>query len=105
MNIAIVGKRKISYTDKKGVVKTSTQEVVFDAIQTPTHVTYEILASADPISVYSAFVMSDNEIIEYPADEFSEAMTVDVGREHLADLKKWIEVNEEEGFTISFEMS
>lgn len=104
MNVAIVGKRKISYTDKMGVVKTSTQEVVFDAIQTPTHITYEILASTDPVSVYSDFVMSINEVIEYPADEFSEAETVDVGREHLADLKNWIETSEEEGFTISFEL-
>ena len=98
------------------VVKTgrvSVQTVYFDQFQTPTRVTHEIKASADPIQAYKDWVLRecsrDEEFPVYAEDDvFSEGDPVGVeiynaGKEHIEKFEEWLKMCEEEGFEVRAE--
>jgi len=114
MNIYIYATREISFKDKKGETQTETQATVFDALQTPTEVTYEIVKSNDPAQVYIDWVLRECSVDEewpvYAADDFMqerEPIGVEIingGKEHVEKFKQWMIWMEEKGYEIKYEV-
>lgn len=110
MNIMISATRKISFTKKNKKRGTEHQAIVFDAMQTPTAQTYKIFKSPDQIQAYIDYIMEfcseDDEVPVYgPDDIFGEGDpvyidTYNYGKEHIKNLKAWIEEVTEAGYKI-----
>jgi hypothetical protein len=110
MNIMISATRKISFTKKNKKRGQEIQTIVFDAMQTPTTQTYKIFNSPDQIQAYIDYIMEfcseDVEVPVYgPADIFGEEPpmyidTYNYGKEHIKNLKAWIEEVTEDGYKI-----
>ena len=102
--------RKISFTKKNKKRGTEHQTIVFDAMQTPTTQTYKIFKSPDQIQAYIDCIMEfcseDVEVPVYgPDDIFGEGDpvyidTYNYGKEHIKNLKAWIEEVTEAGYKI-----
>jgi S-adenosylmethionine synthetase len=115
MNIMITAERKITFKNKAGKQCTGTQIEFFNALQTPTEVTFKILHSADQVKTYIDWVLaecSQDEIspVYAEADIFQEREPVGTevwnhGKEHVEDFKKWMTEVEEQGFTVKFEVT
>ena len=95
------------------VIKTnrkSTQEIHFNELQTPTRVTWEIMASKDPAQTYKDWVLRECSVDEeFPIfaedDVFGEKDPVGVeiynaGKEHIEKFDAWLKMCEEEGFEV-----
>lgn len=114
MNIFITGQRKITFKKKNGKRSGAIQTITFDAFQTPTQITKDILASRNMMEAYISWVLAecshDEEFPVFAEDDiFGEGTpvrveTVNHGKEHVAKFREWIANAEEEGFTINFEM-
>lgn len=109
-NIHFIAHREVK------VIKTnrvSTQEIQFDEFQTPTRVTYEIMASEDRAQAYKEWVLRecsrDEEFPIYAEDDvFGEGDPVGVeiynaGKEHIEKFEEWLKMCEEEGFEVRAE--
>lgn len=95
------------------VVKTGqrrTQRIDFDRVwQTPTRVTYEIMAG-DPIQGYKDHILNErsrDEILDvYAEDDYFEergpvgTRVYNAGKEHVAEFEAWLEMCEAEGYTV-----
>lgn len=114
MNIFIKATRPITFKKKNGEQGSNVQCEFFDAWQTPTQVTYEIVRSADPKQAYVDWILQersrDAEIPEYAEDDiFYEGEPVGVivyneGKEHAAKFMSWCNDVEEQGFQVEFEV-
>ena len=114
MNIMITAERKVSFKNKAGKRCTSIQTVKFDALQTSTSVTYEIVESNSPATVYIDWVLSQcsrDETFPIYADDdiFQEREPVgfeiyNFGKEHVQKFSEWMTEVEEQGFTVKFEV-
>ena len=114
MNIYIYATREISFKDKKGKKKTETQATVFNALQTPTEVTYEIVESSNPAQVYIDWVLRRCSVDEqwpvYADDDFMqerEPIGVEIinqGKEHVEKFRQWMIWMEEKGYEIKYEV-
>ena len=116
MNVYITASRKITF--KKNGQRSdgiqTVQTVNFDAWQTPTNVTYEIVKSADPRKAYINWILAkrsqDEEVLIYAEDDIFEEQTpvgkktYNPGKEHVEKFLEWIREVEEEGYTIKFEV-
>lgn len=80
MNIYITAEREITFNGEP-----DTQVVAFDAIQTPTKITNEILESGNPSQTYIDWVLNE---VSY--------------KEHVKEFKEWIEEHKNKGYTIRF---
>ena len=87
-NIHFVAKRKISFKKKNGKVATDIQTEYFAVWQTPTDVTYQIMASDDKMSAYLKWINSFNS---------------PYAPEHCENFKEWVKTKEEQGYTIDVE--
>lgn len=106
-NIHFVAHREINVV-KTG--KTQTQEIKFSEWQTPTRVTREIMNSTDPIQAYKNYILTecsrDEELPIYAEDDvFGEGTPIGVdvynnGKEHVAQFEEWLNMCEEEGYTV-----
>jgi hypothetical protein len=114
MNILITAERKVTFKKKDGKRSGSVQTVEFNAIQTPTRVTKQILASKDPAQTYIDWVLaecSQDRILPVFAEDdiwqVGEPVGTEIwnpGKEHVEEFKAWIAEVEENGFTVKFEM-
>lgn len=112
MNVFITGKRNIT-VDKTG--EKDTQTIIFNALQTRTNETYNIIQSDNPIESYRKWVreqipgnyhmepvydihdiLGDGEPVEYHPYNFFE--------EHLNKFNKWVDVCEKKGYNVTIEM-
>lgn len=111
MNIMISATRKISFTKKNKKRGTERQTIVFDAMQTPTTQTYKIFNSPDQIQAYIDYIMEfcseyEFEVPVYGQDAvFGEEAPVYIDtynyvKEHIKNLKAWIEEVTEAGYKI-----
>ena len=94
--------------------KTSTQEIHFNGLQTPTRVTWEIMESeiiesADPTQTYKDWVLRecsvDEEFPVYAEDDVlcENPIGVEIynaGKEHIEKFDAWLKMCEEEGFEV-----
>ena len=110
MNILIEARRQVQVV-KTG--KTSEQCITFDAWQTPTTITHDIVLSQHPASVYKAWVnvYAEDETVDVFAedDPFEErdpigTETFNASKEHVAEFDNWLKMCEEEGYEVSFHM-
>lgn len=88
MNIRILGKRDIVWKGKDGVEHTDQQVIEFDALQTPTEVTKEILKSSRPYEAYKTFVKE------------TLLLSVDLALEHLREFDYWLYRAHKQGYEI-----
>ena len=107
-NIHISAEREVQVI-KTG--KVSKQTIYFGEGQTPTDVTYQIMAAEDKVQAYKDWVLSISEDVEEPVyaedDIFQEdepigTETYNSGKEHVAKLDAWLKEALEEGYDIEF---
>lgn len=111
MNILIEGLRQVQVI-KTG--KISEQRIQFDALQTPTKTTRDIInSSGNSAAVYKEWVLSTSEdqIVEVFAEDdlWEERDPIgtkieNFGKSHVAEFEEWLKMCEEEGFDVSFHM-
>ena len=108
-NIHISAEREVQVI-KTG--KISKQKIYFSEWQTPTDVTYKIMAAEDKVQAYKDWVLSISEDVEQPVyaddDIFQEdepigTETYNSGKEHVVELDAWLKDALEEGYDIEFE--
>lgn len=107
-NIHISAEREVQVI-KTG--KISKQSIKFSEWQTPTDVTYQIMAAEDKVQAYKDWVLSISEDVEEPVyaddDIFQEdepigTKTYNSGKEHVVELDAWLKEALEEGYDIEF---
>ena len=112
MNILITANRDIKII-KTG--KTTQQSISFNAWQTPTTVTYDILNSSNKAEAYKNWVRAESvnmdidESIYHDDDPFEQNAPIgkriyNPGLHHIEQFNEWLNMCEEEGFTVEFEM-
>jgi hypothetical protein len=114
MNVLIYATRKVTFKKKNGKRSGNVQIGEFRALQTPTQVTYDILASKDPAQTYIDWVLAEcsrDEVLPVfsPEDIWEEDKPVGTrvwnhGKEHVEEFRAWVNSVEEEGYTLKFEM-
>jgi hypothetical protein len=114
MNVFITAVREVTYKNKAGQVMTSEQQEVFEAFQTPTKVTYEIVDSDDPVGAYIDWVMQQYDRDEYfdvfaEDDIFGEKEPIgkevyNSGKEHVQVFRDWIANVEDNGYRVKIEV-
>jgi hypothetical protein len=113
MNVFISATRKVTFKKKNGKRGGGIQTEVFDALQTPTKVTYEIVNSGNPQQAYIDWVktMSRPEQMPVYADDdiFGEGAPIgfeeyDFAQEHIDKFRDWTASVEEDGYTVKFEV-
>jgi len=106
-NIHIIASRSVMVVESGKVCK---QHIEFETYQTPTVVTRKIMDASDKVGAYKDWVMSisENEDVNVYSsyDIFEEGSPIgvkvyNVGKEHLAELNKWIECAVKNHYTIS----
>lgn len=111
-NIVISAIRTVRFDRPDGTEGTDTQSVYFDAWQTPTGVTREIVTASDPLAVYINWITVNDAMVSDPVyaedDIWCEREPVDTkeywrGRAHIAELLEWIESVKSRGFTVQWE--
>lgn len=90
MNILIAAERKRAFKKKNGKRSIEMQTIVFNAWQTPTKATYEIMSSRDFAAAYINWVLSSSN----NPDRF----------DHVENFRLWCAEAETEGFTLKFEI-
>ena len=112
MNIEIFGERTISFT-VGGITKSDTQTKYFNVWQTPTLVTYKILAERHPLDAYIEWVGSIRSVEKLPiyakGDLFCEGAVVGFKDycavdKHLKELDSWLIDMSLQGYEIKVEM-
>ena len=115
MNVRIFAKRVI-YSETKHGKQQIIQAVDFQAQQTPSDVTYQIVESDDPKQVYSDWIrwmQYTNPTVHYnpifaPDDVFGEREPIGYeeynwAEDHINELNRWCEEVEDDGYTVKFE--
>jgi hypothetical protein len=110
MNILIEARRQVQVV-KTG--KISEQCIQFDAWQTRTQVTMQILNSTDPVSEFKDWVLSISEdrtvAVFAEDDDWNEGEPIgtkieNLGKEHVAEFDDWLKMCKAEGYEVSFHM-
>jgi hypothetical protein len=91
MNIEISATREIWFKNRDGETKTEWQTSYFNAIQTNSSTTFDILESQDKKLAYIDAVM---RVFWHD----------DAGKEHVDMFLEWVDRVELAGYTINFEM-
>ena len=108
MNFYISGQREIT-VNKTGAQET--QHINYQPWQTPTVVTREILASADPVAAYKAWVMTqaeDEQEAVYREDDFMcdddpvGFKTVNAVKEECTEVDEWVAAVTALGYELEF---
>jgi len=108
MNITISSNRRIEYIDAKGKRRTCDQYQAFNAKQTPTKVSHEIMAASDRLGAYMEWVISSSstEIVPvYAPDDYMCQYPIGTqlynwGEEHVRELKEWVRDVLESGYIV-----
>ena len=110
MNILIDAQRQVQVIKTGKIIE---QRIRFDAWETPTQVTMQILNSKDPASVFKDWVLTaceDHTVAVFAEDDVWEegepigTKIENFGKEHVAEFESWLKMCEEEGFEVSFSM-
>jgi hypothetical protein len=113
MNVFITAQREVTFKRKSGEPGTDTQVEKFSTWQTRTATTYKILGSDDPITAYCEYILTlsedEEEPVYAPDDVFCEQKPIGTriynpAKEHVKDFKEWINLVEENGYTVKLEM-
>ena len=110
MNVYIYGVRdiKVLSTDK-----IEEQTIYFPGVmQTPTKVTYSIVNAENPFDVYAEYIMNTtqeetDDVLQYDENimdvvKTGETYTYHPGKDHLAELEKWIIDAKNQGYTVKY---
>jgi hypothetical protein len=112
MNILITANREIRVV-KTG--KTTLQFIKFNAWQTPTSVTYDILNSSNKIEAYKNFIRAESVNMDIDESLFDEDDILEerepIGKRiynpalhHIELFDEWLNMCSEEGYTVEFDM-
>lgn len=112
MNVYIVAEREV-LVKKNGKFITDVQRIRFDAAQTSTIDTYNILQSEDPIEAYTDYIKSRSQIEKVPVyaiDDFLNERDpiyfedYDWTVEHVKEFQKWVTEKRWQSYKIKFEV-
>ena len=113
MNVYIYAEREVTAKLKNGDEVVSTQKEKWNALQTPTVDTYEIVNSRDPKQAYVdwCFSKSNPESIPIYAEDdiFNERDPIgweeyDFYVDHIAQFEEWFYNMDQQGYTVKFEV-
>ena len=110
MNIYITAVRNVTAKNKKGDIVHDKQVKKFEAIQTPSDVSYQIQDSENPKQTYIDFINNWREYPIYADDDlFGEKEPIGIEQlswteEHINQFINWIEEYEEQGYTINYDV-
>ena len=113
MNVFIVATRQVEFKQKNGSTGKSEQHVTFNAVQTPTNVTYQIVKSDNPIQAYIDYVRSIGRVerMDVYADDDPFGHGDPVGYEeynwaedHIVEFNNWLARMDEENYTVTIEV-
>jgi hypothetical protein len=113
MNVFIKAERTVTFKKKNGRQGRDTQTTRFPALQTPTDVSYKIVASSNPVQAYIDWVKTTSRVEQLPVyaedDIFGENDPIgfeeyDAAQEHIVKLAKWVQQIEEDGYTVKIEV-
>ena len=113
MNIYITAVRNVRFTRKDGTEGSSSQELNFDAHQTPTAITYNILDSSDPAQTYIEWIRSqgvDEIIPTYAEDDHwcegtpTGSYVFNAHEEHVKEFQEWLLHVDAEGYAVQYHM-
>ena len=108
-NIHVVGLRDVRVIKTGKIVE---QRTWFQCLQTPAKVTEEIALASDPLEAYKAWVLDTSQDIVEPIYAEDDILGEDApigtrvlnqGKYHLEKFKRWVEVAEAEGYSVSVE--
>jgi len=102
-NIYISSVRPVRFTRKDGTEGTDMQRVEFEAFQTLTKVTYDILKSTDPAQTYIDW-LTKQRILLVVAGNRRGCSYIDPYTQHAKEFKEWLLRVEAEGFTVQYDM-
>lgn len=112
MNVYIVAEREVT-AKVRGKFVPDIQRIRFDAVQTPTIDTYNIVRSENPTEAYIDYVKSCSNIQKFPVyasdDIFNEREPIgfeeyDWTIGHVEEFQKWVTDNRRQGYEIKFEV-
>lgn len=112
MNIHINAVRQVQVLSTGKIVE---QSIAFNAWQTPTSVTYDILGSSNPADAYKNWIRQESVNMDIVEDIFDDedileegepigTRTYNPGLDHIEIFDTWLKMCVEEGFTVKFEM-
>lgn len=112
MNILITANREILVV-KTG--KTTLQSIKFNAWQTPTSVTHDILNSSNKIEAYKNFIRAESVNMDIDESIFDDDDILEerepIGKriynpalDHIEMFEEWLNMCADEGYTVEFEM-
>ena len=112
MNVYIRASREIRVV-KTG--KTTLQAISFNAWQTPTAVTYDIVYGSNPIEAYKNFIRAESVNMDIDESLFDEDDILEerepIGKRiynpalhHIELFDEWLNMCSEEGYTVEFDM-
>lgn len=113
MNVYIVAEREVQ-VNIGGKIITDIQCTRFDAVQTPTKVTYDIVKSENPLEAYIDYVKSRSSIQKVPVyapdDIFGEREPIrfedyDWSTSHIEGFRAWVVEMTSKGYEIKFEVT
>mgnify|MGYP000093169274 CR=1 FL=1 len=106
INIHFEAVREVT-VNRTGKIESQTE--YFNAWQTPTTVSYEIVKSADYIKAYKDWVLSiakDEQVNVYADDDIfgdGDPISVEIvneGCDHIAELDQWMDSVKDRGFNV-----
>lgn len=116
MNVYITAVREVTAKNKAGKKIKSEQVLKFNAVQTPTKATYEIVGSEHPSQAYIDWCLAlakwsgDKKYPIYAADDHlceKEPIgfeSINFYKDHVEEFRKWVDSVEEEGYIVKIEV-
>lgn len=112
MNIHIKAVRHVQVLSTRKIVE---QSIAFNAWQTPTSVTEDILASLNPSETYKNWIRQESVNMDILGNIFDDEDILEEGEpigtriynpglDHLEMFDTWLKMCADEGFTVKFEM-
>lgn len=113
MNVYIYAERTVTARNKAGKKVREKQRQQFEALQTPTTVSYEIRAAGNQVQAYKDYVRSCGTVekvpVYAPEDIWSENGPISYeeynwAEEHIEEFDNWLSVMDEAGYNIVIEV-
>jgi hypothetical protein len=102
-NVYVKATRNVTFTKKNGKQGTDVQTTEFATYQTPTKVTLEVLSKANQEEKLDCYIKwAQQSSANRCASESDRAENVRATKQHVNELREFVRVSEEDGYTVEF---